>query len=495
MVREEAGGESTMGNLAIKEPPEFQQEIHQVEEEEYLTAELENGIKGALLNNDVYLKQKLEEILENIENGGGGTTFPLEVPNSKEIKFIGVEDADNGNKLVSHILYKNKNDLVLKAIDEENNEKNLINITEDAYGKKVEMNAILHTKQIESKAIALKDNNGGEITLVAIETDNGSGFLLSKDGSVYEDLLKIDGDGYITFSHCVSILEGDLNLDAENSQNLNFINFSIGQNGSYNSLVLKNGNKLLAEYDSNLESFINYKKNVIKNDIQIVGRDPGYENYGYQIFQDLDSLVLQGNNGDLLDTSDWYTIMRLCYESSEMYLSGINSIFLPNMSSLYFGNSSIEGTYFTIEEKRLEAMYMHTFSLMAVRYNSISKHEIRGILFNFVNNQPIWQVIQEQHSAQSAWFLDFNFYDSNHTNKKRIAYLGESEVHFEVPVTASNITKTANELKLAQQEITEQDLQLIETHQMLTDQELENIETQQLLTEMDLERLEGGQAV
>ena len=52
-----------MGNLAIKEPPEFQQKIHQVEEEEYLTAELENEIKGALLNNDVYLKEKLEEMV------------------------------------------------------------------------------------------------------------------------------------------------------------------------------------------------------------------------------------------------------------------------------------------------------------------------------------------------------------------------------------------------------------------------------------------------
>ena len=58
-----------MGNLAIKEPPEFQQEIHQVEEEEYLTAELENGIKGALLNNDVYLKKKVEETEKHVKDG------------------------------------------------------------------------------------------------------------------------------------------------------------------------------------------------------------------------------------------------------------------------------------------------------------------------------------------------------------------------------------------------------------------------------------------
>ncbi len=58
-----------MRNLAIKEPPEFQQEIYQVEEEEYLTAELENGIKGALLNNDVYLKKKVEETEKHVKDG------------------------------------------------------------------------------------------------------------------------------------------------------------------------------------------------------------------------------------------------------------------------------------------------------------------------------------------------------------------------------------------------------------------------------------------
>lgn len=59
-----------MGNLEIKEPPEFQNNIHKIEEEEYLTAELENGIKGALLNNDVYLKQKLEEIQTQVNEVG-----------------------------------------------------------------------------------------------------------------------------------------------------------------------------------------------------------------------------------------------------------------------------------------------------------------------------------------------------------------------------------------------------------------------------------------
>lgn len=59
----------SMGNLAIKEPPEFTSEIYQVEEEEYITAEIENGIKGALLNNDVYLKKKVEETEKHVKDG------------------------------------------------------------------------------------------------------------------------------------------------------------------------------------------------------------------------------------------------------------------------------------------------------------------------------------------------------------------------------------------------------------------------------------------
>ena len=214
-----------MGNLVIKEPPEFQDKIHKIEEEEYLTAELENGIKGALLNNDVYLKRKLEEIIENIESGGVGVTFPLEVPNSKEIKFIGVEDADNGNKLVSHILHKNRNDLVLKAIDEEDNEKKLINVTEDDYGEKIEIDANLYVNYIDTTGVALKDNNGNMITLVAIETENGSGFLISKDGHVYEDLLEIDGDGISHFSHSIAVKSGNLNINNSNVQIVNFKNY------------------------------------------------------------------------------------------------------------------------------------------------------------------------------------------------------------------------------------------------------------------------------
>ena len=50
-----------MANLEVKNPPEFTDKIYKTEREDLLTAELENSIKGSLLNNDVFLKQALLE--------------------------------------------------------------------------------------------------------------------------------------------------------------------------------------------------------------------------------------------------------------------------------------------------------------------------------------------------------------------------------------------------------------------------------------------------
>lgn len=51
-----------MKNLEILNPPQFSEEIYKVEEEEFITAEIENGIKRKLLNNDIFLKKMIEEI-------------------------------------------------------------------------------------------------------------------------------------------------------------------------------------------------------------------------------------------------------------------------------------------------------------------------------------------------------------------------------------------------------------------------------------------------
>ncbi len=54
-----------MKNLEILNPPQFSEEIYKVEEEEFITAEIENGIKRKLLNNDIFLKKMIEEIKPN----------------------------------------------------------------------------------------------------------------------------------------------------------------------------------------------------------------------------------------------------------------------------------------------------------------------------------------------------------------------------------------------------------------------------------------------
>ena len=122
-----------------------------------------------------------------------------------------------------------------------------------------------------------------------------------------------------------------------------------------------------------------------------------------------------------------------------------------------------------------------------------------GILFGHPLGDykiPFFEMIQTQKSSNiENQVLNIRLHSSDLTSYTNIALMYKNEVHFGVPVTASNITKMASDIVTAQQEITEQDLQLIETQQMLTDQELENIETQQMLTEMDLEKIEGGQVV
>lgn len=62
-----------MANLIVKDPPTFTSEIHKTEKKEFITADLENEIKSALLNNDVFLKALAEAIQEkakeHIEDG------------------------------------------------------------------------------------------------------------------------------------------------------------------------------------------------------------------------------------------------------------------------------------------------------------------------------------------------------------------------------------------------------------------------------------------
>ncbi len=543
-----------MGNLVIKEPPEFQDKIHKIEEEEYLTAELENGIKGALLNNDVYLKRKLEEIIENIESGGVGVTFPLEVPNSKEIKFIGVEDADNGNKLVSHILHKNRNDLVLKAIDEEDNEKKLINVTEDDYGEKIEIDANLYVNYIDTTGVALKDNNGNMITLVAIETENGSGFLISKDGHVYEDLLEIDGDGISHFSHSIAVKSGNLNINNSNVQIVNFKNYKITQNGNDDFFVISQNNNIGAFIQfSNSQNQINLHKNInslheffahelikcyVNKGIHFAQAGTVYHVYqkgqsGELLFDVVN--LLNGSRTNVIDCnldgtvtftkkikvlsdnpdyaalievndcnfmlkgstgSSFSAFMSVDLDSDEMTVYG--NLNIAENNYLYIGPEPISYSVLTLPNT--EKIHGINFSNIYMNHRVGAEH-LYGIHFadpsTYNKTLPYFSMGQIQTNAndKESQKLVITYTTADLISRKNMLVMDLTVARFGVPVQASNITKMASDIVTAQQEITEQDLQLIETQQMLTDQELENIETQQMLTEMDLEKIEGGQAV
>lgn len=56
-----------MANLQIKNPPEFTTEVQKVGAEDFITAELENEIKGKLLNNTVFLKAIADEAVKHME--------------------------------------------------------------------------------------------------------------------------------------------------------------------------------------------------------------------------------------------------------------------------------------------------------------------------------------------------------------------------------------------------------------------------------------------
>lgn len=57
-----------MANLQIKNPPEFTTEVQKVGAEDFITAELENEIKGKLLNNTVFLKAIADEVVRHMKD-------------------------------------------------------------------------------------------------------------------------------------------------------------------------------------------------------------------------------------------------------------------------------------------------------------------------------------------------------------------------------------------------------------------------------------------
>lgn len=497
--------------------------------------------------------------LENIEtSGGGGVTFPLEVPNSKEIKFIGVEDVDNGNKLVSHILYKNKNDLVLKLIDEkQHSEKELINITENDYGTdEVEINGNLSTYYVRTEGIDL-GYIGSEkaITLTPGEAGNRAVlFLQRKNENGYETLLEIDENGISHFFHSIDIKSGNLNLNNSNAQIVNFKNYKITQNGNDDFFVISQNNNIGAFIQfSNSQNQINLHKNInslheffahelikcyVNKGIHFAQAGTVYHVYqkgqsGELLFDVVN--LLNGSRTNVIDCnldgtvtftkkikvlsdnpdyaalievndcnfmlkgstgSSFSAFMSVDLDSDEMTVYG--NLNIAENNYLYIGPEPISYSVLTLPNtKKIHGI---NFSNIYMNHRVGAEH-LYGIHFanpsTYNKTLPYFSMGQIQTNAndKESQKLVITYTTADLISQKNMLVMDLTVARFGVPVQASNITKMASDIVTAQQEITEQDLQLIETQQMLTDQELENIETQQMLTEIDLEKIEGGQVV
>ena len=58
-----------MGNFLVKEPPEFSQELKTLEPTDRAHADVFNALFGQLINNDAFLKKRIELLAENLKVG------------------------------------------------------------------------------------------------------------------------------------------------------------------------------------------------------------------------------------------------------------------------------------------------------------------------------------------------------------------------------------------------------------------------------------------
>lgn len=100
-----------MANLEVKNSPEFTDEIYKTEREDLLTAELENEIKGKLLNNDVFLKEKLQEETSRAQRAEENLTNSLQ----EETNRAQAAEETNKNNLAAHVGDKANPHKVTKA--------------------------------------------------------------------------------------------------------------------------------------------------------------------------------------------------------------------------------------------------------------------------------------------------------------------------------------------------------------------------------------------
>ena len=81
-----------MANLPIKSPAEFTAEVYQVKQADLITNNIENQIKGQLLNNDIYLKQKVEEMILTSNEHNSNTEIHVSPEEKKKWDTAATQD-------------------------------------------------------------------------------------------------------------------------------------------------------------------------------------------------------------------------------------------------------------------------------------------------------------------------------------------------------------------------------------------------------------------
>lgn len=84
-----------MAYLDLNEPPVFTENIHKTEEDDLITADLENDIKGKLLNNDRYLNNRIDGLTEHYTVTISVNWDGEKPPYTQEIAVPGIRVTDN----------------------------------------------------------------------------------------------------------------------------------------------------------------------------------------------------------------------------------------------------------------------------------------------------------------------------------------------------------------------------------------------------------------
>ncbi len=230
-----------MANLIIKDPPVFQSTIHKTEREDYITADLENEIKGALLNNDIYLKNLAERIQEKSnEHIGSGVLHVTAEDKQYWSSKAGTAIATQTSNGLQSAADKRKLDQVASGAE----------VNQNAFSKVASGNTTIMANAKEATLILQAGNNvtihadnATKKVTISAEKDNGnadtvdghhaSDFALA--GHTHDDRYYTEAEVNSLLNNKLSLGGGTLTGNLKVNTTLNAVNYQ--ENGVAGHLV------------------------------------------------------------------------------------------------------------------------------------------------------------------------------------------------------------------------------------------------------------------